>query len=78
MAKFTNVAGEPLTVGYGFPGLRRVDAGGVLEVPDEAAAAYDGQPAIWQRVSPAAVPAVAAPVAAVPIPVEAPAAPKEN
>ena len=76
MAKFTNVSGEPLTFGYGFPGLRRVEADGVLDVPDEAAAAYDGQPEVWRRVAPAPPPAAAA--AAVPIPVEAPAAPKEN
>ena len=77
MVKFANVAGEPLTVGYGFPGLRRVEADAVLDVPDEAAAAYDGQPDIWRRVASPASPVPAA-AAAVPIPVEAPAAPKEN
>lgn len=81
MVEFTNVTAEPLTVGYGFPSLRRVDPGGVLEVPDDAAPAYDGQPAVWRRVTSPAVPTVSAPPvspAAVPIPVEAPVAPKEN
>lgn len=50
MAQFRNVSADERMVVYGVPSARTVTVDGVVDVDDDAAGAYESQPAIWRRV----------------------------
>ena len=47
MAKFRNVSGETLTIGYGFTTRRVIEPDEILVVPDTVAVNYAGQSGVW-------------------------------
>ena len=73
MAKFRNVSGETLVVGYGFTARRTVKPDEVLVVPPDVAEAYAGQPGIWNPEDQAAEDAEARRAVLDPAPAPAPA-----
>lgn len=76
--RYVNVSPDTRFVTHGFSGVRKVDPGEVLEVPDEVAAAYD-QPGIWEAAAaPSSTPTASPASTAAPAEVDPPTAPADS